>query len=169
MRIIYRVAWVCLFVSIGASGGSWDSFGDHKEMKDYVVTEVGNAEKLDPPSNTGWSKDVYQLNQHCFTLLGHLDYWGYGGKAAFILANQYGSTKIALFERSVSSVKVEVQNITMIKCPSSNVVPYSDEVGELMKSYERQQEGIKLQVEELIRQDELRKKIRRQIEDHLNE
>ena len=100
-----------------AVADGWDMFGQHEQMKNYVIADVGEVNKVDPPFNTKWEKDVYQMNGRCFTYSGYLGYWGYGKKAALLLVNAQKIIQLALIEPTIGATNVKLIPITMIKCP----------------------------------------------------
>ena len=92
--------------------------GQQEQMKNYVIADVGEVSKVEPPFNAKWEKDVYQLNGRCFLLSDYIGYWGYGSKAAFLLENAQKKIQLALVESAIDSIKVERHPVSMIKCPS---------------------------------------------------
>ena len=111
------VAVFLVFASAQAAADGWAMFSQQAQMKNYVIADVGEVSKVEPPFNTKWEKDVYQMNGRCFLFSGYMSYWGYGNKAALLLVNAQKSIQLALIESVIGSIKVELQSITMIKCP----------------------------------------------------
>lgn len=112
-------------------------------MSGYLIAEVGEARKLDPPINTRWVQDVYQFNGHCFTSLG---YFWFGTKPALLLVNDKKQIKLALLETSFSSIKVEVDSIMLVECPSTTM-PYSDDPQEMLRLLEQRQKELQRQLD----------------------
>lgn len=140
------VALFLSFASAQAGADCWAMFSQQAQMKNYVIVDVGEASKVEPPYNTKWEKDVYQMNGRCFVFSGYIDYWGYGGKAALLLVNAQKSIQLALVETAIGSVKVELQSISMIECPSgNNVMPYSDNPEEQLKLLKKRLEDLQKQ------------------------
>jgi hypothetical protein len=137
-------------VSVQAVADGWAMFGQQEQMKNYVIADVGDVSKVEPPFNTKWEKDVYQLNGRCFLSSGYIGYWGYGTKAAFLLVNAQKNIQLALVESAIGSIKVEVQPISMIECPSgTNVIPYSADPGERLRLLKQRQEELRKKYEDL--------------------
>lgn len=149
-------AMVVLFLALAsaqASADGWAIFSQQAQMKNYVIVDVGEASKVEPPYNTKWEKDVYQMNGRCFVFSGYMGYWGYGNKAALLLVNAQKSIQLALVETAIGSVKVELQSISMIECPSGNgVMPYSDNPEEQLKLLKKRQAELKKKLEDLQQQ-----------------
>lgn len=105
------------FISAQAAADGWDMFGQQDQMKNYVIADVGEVSKVEPPFNIKWEKDVYRMNGRCFMFSGYTGYWGFGKKAALLLVNAQQNIQLALIESSIGATKVELKPITMIKCP----------------------------------------------------
>jgi hypothetical protein len=116
----FNKALVAVFLAVTSAqavADGWDMFGQQEQMKNYVIADVGEVSKVDPPFNTKWEKDVYRMNGRCFTFYGYTGYWGYGKKAALLLVNAQKSIQLALIEPTIGATKVELKSITMIVCP----------------------------------------------------
>lgn len=134
------------FASSHAIADGWAIMSQQAQLKNNAIIDVGEVSKVDPPFNTKWEDDVYQMNGRCFTLSGYMGYWGYGGKAALLLANAQKIVQLALLETAISSIKVELQSILMIKCPAgTNVMPYSDNPEEQLRLMKKRLEDMKRQ------------------------
>lgn len=141
------------FASVEANANGWAIFSKHAAMKNYVIIDVGEVSGVEPPFNTKWQDDVYQMNGRCFSFSGYMGYWGYGRKAALLLVNTQKDVKLALIESAIGSVKVELQSIVMLECPSgTNVIPYSDDPEEQLRLLKKRQEELKKKLEELQKQ-----------------
>ena len=105
------------FASAQAAADGWDMFGQQEQMKNYIIVDVGEASKVEPPFNTKWDKDVYRMNGRCFMFSGYAGYFGYGKKAALLLVNARKSIQLALIEPTIGATKVELKSIAMIECP----------------------------------------------------
>lgn len=116
VKKVILMAYLCLY-SIAANCSGWDSFGDHSQLKGYFVVDVGEVSEVPAPANTTWNDPLYKMNDRCFTFFGYQGYWGYGTKAGLLVVNDSKLVKLALVETSISSVKVELKNITLYKCP----------------------------------------------------
>lgn len=148
--INYVLGALFLLVAIQPRADSWSMFSQHDQMKKHVIADVGLVSKVDPPYNTKWDKDVFQINGRCFVLTGYSSYWGYGDKAALLLVNAQKSIQLALIQSEMGSIKVELQSIAIIECPSgSNVIPYSDDPEELLRLLKKRQEELNRKLEEL--------------------
>lgn len=149
-------AMVVLFLALAsaqADADGWAMFSQQAQMKNYVIVDVGEASKVEPTYNAKWNKDVYQMNGRCFVFPGYMGYWGYGNKAAFLLVNAQKSIQLALVETAIGSVKVELQSIAMIECPSgNNVMPYSDNSEEQLMLLKKRQAELKKKLEDLQQQ-----------------
>lgn len=147
------VAVFLAFASAQADADGWALFSQQAQMKNYVVVDVGEVSKVEPPFNTKWENDVYQMNGRCFLFSGYIGYSGYGSKAALLLVNAQKSIQLALFESAIGSVKVELQSITKIECPSgTNVIPYSDDPEERLKLLKKRQEELNKKLKDLQKQ-----------------
>lgn len=145
--------FLLFFVSTSADADGWAVFSQQEQMKNYVIADVGEVSKVEPPFNTKWENDVYQMNGRCFSFSGYLGYWGYGSKAALLLVNEQKTIQLALVEPAIGSTKVELKSITMIECPSrSNITPYSDDPEERLRLLKKRQEELKKKLEEIQRQ-----------------
>jgi hypothetical protein len=134
------------FASSQAIADGWAIVSQQTQLKDNAIIDVGEVSKVDPPFNTKWESDVYQMNGRCFTLSGYMGYWGYGGKAALLLVNAQKFVQLALLETAIGSIKVELHSISMIKCPTgTNVMPYSDNPEEQLRLLKKRLEDIKKQ------------------------
>ncbi len=134
--------------SVNVHADGWAIFSQHDQMKNYVIVEVGSVSTVAPPFNTKWENDVYQMNGRCFVFDGYIGYWGYGDKAALLLVNENKYIQLALVTSEIGSVKVELESITLIKCPSgSEIIPYSSDPEERLKQLKRKQELLKKKLE----------------------
>ncbi len=137
------------FAAIRAHADSWATFSNHSMLKNHVIVDVGDVSQVEPPFNTKWKEDVYQMNGRCFSISGHLGYWGYGSKAALLVANAQKILKLALIESSIGSVKVDLQSIDVIECPTgTNVMPYSDDLKEQLRLLKKRQEELRKKADE---------------------
>ena len=135
---------ILALVSIEASADGWATFSHHSSMKGYVIVDVGDVSEVQPPFNTKWSENVFQMNGRCFTFPGYMGIWGYGSKAAILLANAQKDIKLGLIGSSMGSIKIELQSISPIKCPSStNVLPHSDNPEEQLQLLKKKLEELK--------------------------
>lgn len=147
------IAVFLAFASAQADANGWALFSQQAQMKNHVIVDVGEVSKVEPPFNTKWENDVYQMNGRCFLFSGYMGYWGYGNKAALLLVNAQKSIQLALIESAIGSIKVELQSITMLDCPSgTNVTPYSDDPEEQLKLLKKKQEELKKKLEDLQKQ-----------------
>lgn len=148
--------FLCLIlavISLPTHADVWAIFGNQAAMKNYFIAEVGEVSQVDPPMNTKWENDVYQMNGRCFYFAGYMGYWGYGSKAAFILVNAQKDVKVAFFESSIGSIKVDLQPIVLVECPSgTNVTPYSDDPEEQLRILQKRQAELKKKLEQLEKQ-----------------
>lgn len=134
------------FASSQVIADGWAIMSQQAQLKNNAIIDVGEVSKVDPPFNTKWENDVYQMNGRCFTFSGYMGYWGYGGKAALLLANAQKVVQLALLETAIGSIKVELQSISMIKCPAgTNVMPYSDNPEEQLRLLKKRLEDMKRQ------------------------
>lgn len=134
------------FVSSQAIADGWATMSQQAQLKNNAIVDVGEVSKVDPPFNTKWENDVYQMNGRCFTLPGYMGFWGYGSKAALLLVNAQKVVQLALLETAIGSIKVELQSISMIKCPAgTNVMPYSDDPEEQLRLLKKRLEDMKRQ------------------------
>jgi len=141
----------CLLPSFASASG-WAIFSEHERMKGYSVEEVGNVSKVEPPFNTTWEEDVYQMNGRCFLLPSYMGIWGIGDKSGLLLVNAQKIIQLALIESSIGSIKVEMESVNMVECPSgTNVIPYSSDPEERLRMLKQQQEELKRKLE-LLRQ-----------------
>lgn len=154
MRAKFFLAGVTVAVfSLSANANGWAAFGKQAEMKNYVIADVGDVSQVDPPMNTKWEKDVYQMNGRCFYFSGYIGYWGYGGKAAFLLINAQKDVRVALFEASIGSVKADLQSVVLVECPAgTSILPYSDDPAEQLRLLQKRQEELKRKLEQLQKQ-----------------
>lgn len=147
------IAAFLAFASAQADADGWAIMSQQAQLKSNVIVDVGEVSKVDPTFNTKWENDVYQMNGRCFTFSGYVGYWGYGGKAALLLANAQKVVQLALIESVIGSIKVDLQSISMLKCPAgTNVIPYSDDPEEQLRLLKKRQEEMKKKLEDLRRQ-----------------
>ena len=131
----------------------WSIFGQHDQLKNYVIVDVGAVSKVEPPFNAKWENDVFQMNGRCFTFSGYVGYWSYGEKAALLLVNAQKRVQLALIESEIGSIKVELRSISKIECPTgANVTPYNSDPDEQARLIKKRQEELKKKIEELKRQ-----------------
>lgn len=118
MRNTFALIFLILIITTKTSHAeSWGPLSDQASLKNHVILEAGDASEVEPPYGVKWSSDVFQMNNRCFIFQGFLGYWGYGSKPAFLLVSEQRNLKIAIFESSAGSIKVELKNITLIQCP----------------------------------------------------
>lgn len=130
------MAWV-------AYADSFSIMSDQFMMKDNVIVDVGNASKVEPPFNTNWITEVYELNGRCFTILGYYGTWWLGEKAALLLVNSEKVVRVAFLGAGIGSVDVDVQLVTLIHCPEgSGVIPYSDDPEERLEQLENKRKEL---------------------------
>lgn len=138
-------------VSSSASADGWAAFSEHAKMKNYTIADVGDATEVQRPFNPNAEMlpKVYQLNGRCFTMLGYVGFWGYGGKSALLLVNEQKDVELALIETSLSSVKVEMKPISIVRCPTrTDVVPYGDNPEERLRLLRKRQEELQKMIDE---------------------
>lgn len=154
MRTTFNLAAVALaMMPLSAHADGWALFGKQSAMKNYVIADVGEVSPVDPPVNTKWEQDVYQMNGRCFYFPGYMGIWGFGGKAALLLVNAQKDVKVALFETSIGTVKADLQSIVLVECPAgTNVIPYSDDPEEQLRLLQKRQEDLKKKLEQLQKQ-----------------
>lgn len=139
-----------VFFSVNVNADGWSTFSQHGDMKDFVIAEAGDVSKVEPPFNTTWEQDVFQMNGRCFIFSGYMGYWGYGNKSALLLVNTAKLVKLAIIEAEIGSIKVELKDISMIHCPSnSNITPYSSDPKEMLRLLRERQEKLKKQLESM--------------------
>lgn len=147
------IAALLAFASAQAGADGWAIMSHQAQMRNNVIIDVGEVSKVEPPFNTKWENDVYQMNGRCFTFSGYIGIWGYGSKAALLLVNAQKVVQLALIESAIGSIKVELQSISMLKCPAgTSVIPYSDDPEEQLKLLRKRQEEIKKKLEDMKRQ-----------------
>lgn len=148
------VALLIAASSFSAYADGWALFSQQEQMKGFVIADVGEVSEVEPPLNTKWQEDVYEMNGHCFSFSEYNGYWGYGSKAAFLLVNAQKVIKLALIETSIGSLNVELKSVTMLECPTgSNVVPDSDDPQERLRLLRKQQEELKKKLDELLKKE----------------
>lgn len=154
MKVTCSLAGIALAaISLSAHADGWALFGKQTEMKNYVIADVGEVSQVDPPINTKWDRDVYQMNGRCFYFSGYMGYWGYGDKAAFLLVNAQRDVKVALLETSIGSIKVDLQSIVVVECPAgANVVPYNNNPEEQLRLLQKRQEELEKRLEKIKKQ-----------------
>ena len=137
-------------ISAQAVADGWAMFSQQEQMKNYVIADVGEVSKVNPPFNAKSEKDVFQVNGRCFLFSGYMGYWGYGSKAALLLVNAQKNIQLALIESAIGSIKVELQPISMIECPTgTNVIPYSTDPEEQLRLLKQRQEELMKKLEDL--------------------
>lgn len=133
-----------------AEADGWALFSQEAQLKNYVIADVGEVSKVEPPVNTKWENEVYQMNGRCFSFFGYVGYWGFGNKAALLLVNAQKTIQLALIEASIGLIKVELKSITMLECPpGTTVIPYSDDPEEKLKLLRKRQEELKKNLEDI--------------------
>lgn len=147
------IAVFLALASAQAGADGWAIISQQAQLKNNVIVDVGEVSKVEPPFNIKWESEVYQMNGRCFTFSGYMGYWGYGGKAALLLANAQKVVQLALIESAIGSIKVELHSISMLKCPAGiDVMPYSDDPAEQLRLLQKRQEEMKKKLEEMKRQ-----------------
>jgi hypothetical protein len=140
----FFAATILIAISLQANADGWAIGSQHSALKNYAVVEVGEVSEVQPPFNTRWNENVYQMNGRCFTLSSYSGYWGYGAKAAMLMANAQRDIRLAIFEASIGAVKVNLQSIAVIKCPAgTDVIPYSDDPEERLRLLNKRLEELK--------------------------
>ena len=93
------------------------------------IAEAGEANEIEPPSGTTWKEQLYSLNSRCFTVIGYVGYWGYGGKPAMLVINERKMIQLALFDSSYGGMDVNLLPVQMMQCPANaNVPPSCDDL-----------------------------------------
>jgi len=127
-------------------------FSDHDQLKNKVIVEIGNVKEINPPYGTQWSSKVYVLKSRCFTTSGFLSV--YGSESAMMVYGKDKLVELAVFEKTISDLKVEMNYITLINCPESAFIPPScdglstDDCRKILNAYEKK---LQLQLEKLKR------------------
>jgi hypothetical protein len=57
------------------------------------------------------------LRSFCFEPLGLAGFWGFGEKSALVLVDAEKKLKLAIFDISISDIKVAVHDIRSTNCP----------------------------------------------------
>ncbi|MCP5161211.1 MAG: hypothetical protein H7A00_06035 [Hahellaceae bacterium] len=130
-----------------AFGGGWDTFGKHGELKDYVIAEVGDLSAINPPVGTNWGVDLFKINARCIAFSSYNKPSLYSSKAALLLVKSPSTVKLAVFEDSISSIKVELYSIEVYECPYGSAVSESAEI--LQQKLKEQLEVLKKQQQQL--------------------
>lgn len=141
-----RLLVIVFLFTISTQGvaDGWSLFSQHAQMKDYVIVEAGDVSKVEPPFNTKWKTDLYQINGSCFMFSGYMGYWGYGNKSALLLVNMQKNIQLALIEVEIGTIKVKLYSILMMECPSrTNIMSYSDDPKEQLRLLKQRQENLK--------------------------
>ncbi len=151
--LAYLKIWslsLALFTTANVDADGWALFSQQAQMKGYFIAEVGDVSAVEPPFNTEWENDVYQMNDRCFSFSEYNGYSGYGNKAALLLVNAQKDVKLALIESSIGSIKTELKSVTMLACPAgTNVIPQSDDLEQQLRHLQKQRDEMKRMLEEL--------------------
>lgn len=122
MRTSLVLLSLCLSLDVRADSFA-TTFSEHSRLANRYIVEVGEVEKLDPPTGTRWSGDVLRLNSRCLRSIGYLGYWGHGKKAALLLVDRASTTELAILESSLGSISVEIKPVIVIGCPAQVFSP----------------------------------------------
>lgn len=152
MRIRLLATLVTLACCSHARGDGFAGLGEHSRLANHAIVEVGDVEKMEPPPGTKWSSEVLRINSRCFEVGGFLGFWGFGKKAGMLLVDQSRSTKLALLEVDLSSIKVEIKPVQIVDCPS----PFSGgDPAKLIEEIKRQNAEIQRKIEQLKRHNKM--------------
>lgn len=75
--------------------------------------------------------------------------WGLGRKAAFVLVDQAKSTKIALFDTGIGSIKVDVFLVTQVDCSVSGSSEMPNDPEKALEMLKKKQEILQKELERL--------------------
>ena len=146
-RALATVATLTLCQQASADG--FDMFTRHEELKNHVIIDTGDFEKLSPSFGKLAASDVLKLNSNCFEPLGSLGSWGYGKKAGLVLMNKEKSIKVALIESSIGSIKIQVTTVIQVACPSADSNGLSTDPQQRLQELRRRQEALQKELERL--------------------
>lgn len=104
---------------VGAKAEGFETFGGHQKLTDQTIIASGNISEFSRGSVSssdlsplGRQKGVvYQVDQFCFTSPEDIS-----DKAGLLLIDKYSTISIATFSTSISSIKVNVTNVTLLDC-----------------------------------------------------
>jgi len=113
-RLVFALLFLC---PMNASANGWSLLSQHQQMTGFVIAEVGEVSKVEPPLDTTWNEDVYKMNGRCFFISSYMGYWGYGSKSALLLVYSAKLIKLAIIKDELGLVNVELKDIRMINCP----------------------------------------------------
>jgi hypothetical protein len=148
--VFLRFALPCILLVAATTSlaGGWDMMGNHAALKNHVIADVGEVSEVNPPLDTRWSDDVFQINGRCFIFSGFAGFSDYGSNSALLLVSDQKQVKLAIIKSSINSIKVEVKEITIVQCPQgTNVLPYSDDPQERRKLLQKHLEDLERRIE----------------------
>lgn len=156
MSYPHHMKFACILVLAvipqAAIADGYSLFSSHEELKDHVVVDAGDFEKIDPPFGKIGASAILKLNSNCFHPSGSLGSWGYGKKAGLVLVDRKKSIRVALLESSISSIKVEVTLVLQVACPTEDASGLPLNPQQRLQELRRQQELLQLQLEQLRQQ-----------------
>lgn len=129
-------------LALNARADGFVIIDEHVNLNNNIIVEAGDVEKLDPSDGTNSNNEIFKINNRCLQTSSYMGYWGYGKKAGLLLVDNAQTTKLALLESSIGSIKVTINPILIIECPTA----FSD--GDQQKLIE----DIKKRIEKIKRQ-----------------
>lgn len=142
MRISILSTVIVFSLALDARADGFAIIDEHVNLNNNIIVEAGDVEKLDQPDGTSSNNEILKINSRCLQPSGYMGYWGYGKKAGLLLVDNARTTKLALLESSVGSIKVTINPVLIVECPTT----FSD--GDQQKLID----DIKKRIEKLKRQ-----------------
>lgn len=106
-------------------GRGWALIGsDHKKLRGQAVAAVGTVSMQTKYlqgslENLEWFEfDADSGVDFCFLFTGYVGYYGASEKPALLLMDERKNMTLAVLESVVGSIKVEIEEIEAVKCPS---------------------------------------------------
>ena len=102
-----------------AVADEYDYSSKQDELKETVIVEIGNVERLDLQNNKlemRTSKVVLKLDRTCGVTTGFVDYWGFGKKAGMLVIDNLSHYKVAVFEKPSTTIKVIIYPVDIVDC-----------------------------------------------------
>ena len=117
----HLVALSCLLATIPSivTAGGFANLGKHEALRGHLIVEIGDFERISPPSGRFGGLDVLKLGINCYQSMGLLDLWGLDKKAGLIVVDSAKSVKIALIESGAREIKIEVVPVIQVRCPAT--------------------------------------------------
>lgn len=119
MRIISLFTVVVFSLALDARADGFAIIDEHVNLNNNIIVEAGDVEKLDQSDGANSNNEIFKINSRCLQPSGYMGYWGNGKKAGLLLVDSARTTKLALLESSVGSIKVTINPVLIVECSTT--------------------------------------------------